>query len=132
MAGCRFHGLAACVYVLFSCSQLALGQNISGPEAQNPSHGAAPVSPQPASTTLVARAVTADVTVTDDMLKNAARDEDNWLLHGRTYDNQRFSPLKQINRSNIKHLVPVSIIQTGVANSFEATPLVVHGVMYVS
>ena len=82
--------------------------------------------------TFLARAVTANVTVTDDMLKNAGRDENNWLMNGRTYDNQRYSPLKQINPSNIRRLVPVSIIQTGIANSFEATPLVVGGVIYVS
>ena len=61
-----------------------------------------------------------------------AADADNWLLHGRTYDNQRFSPLTQINSGNVHRLVPVAIIQTGIANSFEATPIVVNGIMYVS
>jgi alcohol dehydrogenase (cytochrome c) len=32
----------------------------------------------------------ADVTVTDPMMLNAATDENEWLLHGRTYDNQRY------------------------------------------
>ena len=135
MAGPQFHGVAALACVLFFCHQSAVGQDRSArlpPEEQSSSHGGAPVTLPPSSTTLVAKTVTADVVVTDDMLKNAARDENNWLLHGRTYDNQRYSPLKQINPSNIKRLVPVSIIQTGVANSFEATPLVVNGVMYVS
>jgi len=104
-------------------------------QAPPESHGA----PVPAATqaaevagAVVARPITADVTIDDSRLLNAARDQDNWLLHGRTYDNQRFSPLTQIDRSNVTRLVPVSIIQTGIANSFEATPLVVNGVMYIS
>jgi alcohol dehydrogenase (cytochrome c) len=76
--------------------------------------------------------VTANVTVTDAMLKNTAADKDNWLLFGRTYENQRFSPLTQINVKTVKKLVPVSIIQTGISNSFEASPIVVNGVMYIS
>src|ERR1700761_1035154 len=131
MAGYRFHGFAA--VVLLACTGLALGQNLpAAAPAEAPSHGAAPTTTQAVDTTLVAKAITANVTVTDGMLKNAGRDQDNWLLHGRTYDNQRYSPLKQINPSNIKRLAPVSIIQTGMANSFEATPLVVGGVMYIS
>ena len=82
--------------------------------------------------TVVTTPITADVTVTDSQLLNADKDMDNWLLHGRTYDNQRFSPLTQINKTNVRHLLPVSIIQTGIANSFEATPLVVNGILYIS
>ncbi len=126
----RLYGFAASVFVLLGCCGLALGQNT--PARQDASHGAAPVAPPPVEQTFLARVVTANVTVTDDMLKNAARDQNDWLMNGRTYDNQRYSPLKQINPSNIRRLVPVSIIQTGIANSFEATPLVVGGVMYVS
>ena len=35
---------------------------------------------------------------------NASDDVENWLLHGRTYNEQRFSPLEQITRRNIKRL----------------------------
>jgi PQQ-dependent dehydrogenase (methanol/ethanol family) len=66
----------------------------------------------------------------DRALANANADRDNWRLHGRTYDNQRFSPLTGINRDTVKKLELVHILHTGVANSFEATPLVVDGVMY--
>jgi len=118
---------------------LGLGCVMAGPlPAQAPaadSHGAAAPAPAPApepAGAVVVRPITADVTIDDARLLNAARDQDNWLLHGRTYDNQRFSPLTQIDRANVKRLVPVSIIQTGIANSFEATPLVVNGVMYIS
>src|ERR1700755_2037698 len=67
----------------------------------------------------------------DRILVRAASDRDNWRLHGRTYDNQRFSPLTGINRKTIDKLQLVHVLHTGVANSFEATPLVVDGVMYL-
>ena len=33
--------------------------------------------------------------VTADRLTRAEKDPDNWLTHGRTYDEQRYSPLTQ-------------------------------------
>ena len=55
-----------------------------------------------------------------------------WLMNGRTYDNRRFSPLDQITTANVKGLVPKWIYQTGKPATFQATPLVSDGVMYVS
>jgi glucose dehydrogenase len=55
-----------------------------------------------------------------------------WLMNGRTYDNLRFSPLDQINTANVKGLVPKWIYQTGKPATFQATPLISDGVMYVS
>src|SRR5205085_3942223 len=75
--------------------------------------------------------VTADIENSDRQRIEADADQDNWRLHGRTYDNQRFSPLTQINASNVKQLKPVALIQTGVANSMEATPIQINGVLYV-
>jgi PQQ-dependent dehydrogenase (methanol/ethanol family) len=121
--------LGACAGILAACC-LMVGPSLAQ-LSPPPDHGTAPVPAQP-SGPVVTKAITADVTVTDTMLLNAARDENNWLLHGRTYDNQRFSPLTQITPANVKNLAPVSIIQTGIANSFEATPLVVNGVLYIS
>jgi len=74
----------------------------------------------------------ANVNVTDPMMVNAASDESNWLLHGRTYDNQRYSPLQQITSDNVKSLSPVALVQTGMTASFETTPIVVNGVMYIT
>jgi glucose dehydrogenase len=69
----------------------------------------------------------------DDPRMLAADDErGNWLLHGRTYANHRYSPLAQVNRDNVKRLVPRWIYQTGTAATFQATPLVIDGVMYLS
>jgi len=74
----------------------------------------------------------ADVSITDAMLAGAATDTGNWLMGGRTYANDRYSPLTQITSDNVASLVPVAVAQTGITASFEATPVVVNGVMYVS
>ena len=100
-------------------------------KAQPPGHDTA-ATPAAGPAVVQLKPVTANVTVTDRQLLGADADQDNWLLHGRTYDNQRYSPLTQIDAGNVKRLLPVAIIQTGVANSFEATPIVVNGVLYVS
>lgn len=74
----------------------------------------------------------ANVNISDSMMLSAASDESNWLLHGRTYDNQRYSPLKQITADNIKSLNLVALVQTGMTASFETTPIVANGVMYIT
>lgn len=63
---------------------------------------------------------------------NANADIDNWVLHGRTYDNQRYSPLTQINKQNVGRLRLFANIHTGIENSTENTPIVVDGTMFVS
>lgn len=70
--------------------------------------------------------------VDDVRLRDAAQDTGNWLSYGRDYGQQRFSPLTQINRETIGRLVPKWIYQTGTTASFQATPIVVDGVLYLS
>jgi PQQ-dependent dehydrogenase (methanol/ethanol family) len=74
----------------------------------------------------------ANVSVSDSMMLTAASDEKNWLLTGRPYDNQRYSPLKQITAENVGSLTLVALVQTGMTASFETTPIVVNGVMYIT
>src|SRR3984893_5871532 len=74
----------------------------------------------------------ANVNVTDAMMRNAASDANDWVLHGRTYDNQRFSPLQQITADNVTSLSLAALVQTGMTASFETTPIVVNGVMYLT
>jgi len=74
----------------------------------------------------------ADVTISDAMMSGAATDTSNWLLHGRTYDNERYSPLTKIDVTNVKSLMPTALVQTGMTASFETTPVVVNGVMYLT
>ncbi len=74
----------------------------------------------------------ANVNVTDAMLAGAGGDNANWLLPGRTWDNQRYSPLTQVNDGNVGSLQLVGLAQTGLMASFETTPIVVNGVMYAT
>ena len=52
-------------------------------------------------------------------------------MYGRTYDDHRYSPLKQINKSNVKRLVPVWATSTMSETGELAQPVVYNGVMYV-
>jgi alcohol dehydrogenase (cytochrome c) len=72
-------------------------------------------------------------TVTSDMLLNAQASGD-WLMYGHNYSNNRYSPLNQINAANVRNLVPRMVFQTGVEKlgSFENTPIVVNGIMYIT
>ncbi len=74
----------------------------------------------------------ADVNVTDAMMAAADSDKANWLLGGRTYDNARYSPLNQIDSTNVGSMMLAGIAQTGMTASFETTPIVVNGVMYLT
>ncbi|MDO9150375.1 MAG: PQQ-binding-like beta-propeller repeat protein [Methylotenera sp.] len=56
----------------------------------------------------------------------------DWPVYGGDYTNQRLSPLTQINTSNVKNLSLAWEFKTGVSASFQATPIVKSGVMYVS
>ena len=46
-------------------------------------------------------------------LIEARSEPQNWLTYGGTYDAWRYSPLDQIDRKNVKDLVPAWIFQTG-------------------
>jgi quinohemoprotein ethanol dehydrogenase len=70
--------------------------------------------------------------IDDERLVEADRDTANWLMYGRTYDEQRFSPLRQINESNVHRLGLVWSRELGTTRGLEATPLVVDGVIYTT
>ena len=55
----------------------------------------------------------------------------NWMSYGRTYDEQRFSPLQQINAQNVNQLHLAWHYDLDAAHRVqESTPIVVDGVMY--
>jgi len=56
----------------------------------------------------------------------------DWPSFGRDYANKRFSENAQINRDNVKDLTAAWQYKSGVKAAFQATPIVVDGVMYVS
>jgi quinohemoprotein ethanol dehydrogenase len=70
--------------------------------------------------------------VDDKRLLAAGADGANWLSYGRTYDEQRFSPLTQINDTNVGKLGLQWSADLDTARGQEATPIVVDGVLYVS
>jgi alcohol dehydrogenase (cytochrome c) len=74
--------------------------------------------------------------VTYDRLLHADREPHNWLSYSGNYAGHRYSPLTQINRSNVKNLQmkwsyhPLYTKNGNSQNKMENTPLVVDGIMY--
>lgn len=63
-------------------------------------------------------------------LLNADSEPQNWLAYGRTYNEQRFSPLAQVNDQNVGRIGLAWYYDLDTHRGQEATPLVVDGVMY--
>ena len=61
----------------------------------------------------------------------AAPVQGDWTMSGRTPDQQRYSPLTQITRLNVKNLHAAWQFSTGVLRGHEGAPLVIGNVMYV-
>jgi alcohol dehydrogenase (cytochrome c) len=86
----------------------------------------------------IAPPVVADVTY--ERILDARSEPENWLTYYGAYNGQRYSPLDQINSENVKRLLPAWVFQAGSSGiiagastySFEATPIVVGGIMFVS
>ncbi len=78
--------------------------------------------------------------VTADRIQNARSEPHNWLTYYGAYDGQRYSTLDQISATNVRQLKPAWTFQAGVIGlvatpatyAFEAAPIVVDGVMFVS
>jgi len=83
---------------------------------------AAPASAQPPATPAAVRPVS------DATLRNPAASD--WLQWGRTYDAQNFSPLKAIDRGNVKTLAPAWRVSLPAGPSMP-TPIVHDGVMFL-
>ena len=75
-----------------------------------------------------------------ERILNARSEPQNWLTYYGAYNGQRYSPLDQINTENVKRLLPAWVFQAGTTGliagastySFEATPIVVDGIMFLS
>ena len=65
-------------------------------------------------------------------LTAADGDPGQWLSHGRTYGEQRFSPLDQISTETVGKLGLAWFADLDTRRGQEATPLVADGVLYVS
>ena len=72
---------------------------------------------------------TNSVTVNQQALINPGKE---WLNYGRTYKEQRYSPLAEINKNNVKELDLAWSFKFDTARGMEATPIMHNGVLYVS
>ena len=79
-----------------------------------------------------AHADDAPASVDSQRMISADRDAANWLSYGRTYSEQRFSPLSKINADTAKQLGLAWYADLDTNRGQQATPLVIDGVMYVS
>jgi len=69
--------------------------------------------------------------VDERRLRSAERNGE-WLAVGRTYDEQRFSPLAQVNTKTVGQLGLAWYADIDTERGQEATPIVVDGVLYVT
>jgi quinohemoprotein ethanol dehydrogenase len=70
--------------------------------------------------------------VDDAALRAADGDSANWITYGRTYSEQRFSPLKQIDEQSVGKLGLAWSYDLETLRGVEATPLVKDGVIYAT
>ena len=115
-------GVVPVLALLNGCSE-PTGQDA---EAVSPSSKVSPESPE--SRAAAIQRSTADI----DTARIVAAEPGNWLSTGRTYDEQRHSPLDQINRETVGELGLAWYWDTGTKRGLEATPIVVDGVMFTT
>lgn len=65
-------------------------------------------------------------------LTSADNEPGNWMSQGRTYSEQRFSPLDKVNAGNVGSLGLAWSFELSTNRGVETTPIVVDGVMYVT
>jgi quinohemoprotein ethanol dehydrogenase len=114
----------AVLWLALALSLIGCGARTRSGEAVAP-HGKAPASRADSIRASTAR-------VDGARIRAADAEPGNWLAHGRSYDEQRFSPLRQIDRSNVAKLGIAWSFDTEVGRGHEATPIVVDGVMFVT
>lgn len=69
---------------------------------------------------------------TGQAIIEADKHPENWLSYGRTYSEQRYSPLTQITPSNVGNLKLAWYLPFDTNRGQEGTPLIVDGVMYAT
>jgi len=82
--------------------------------------------------TLGAQAQQGAAAVDSQRLLNADAETGQWLGYGRTYSEQRFSPLDQINENNISELGLAFYVDLPTNQNVESTPLMIDGVLYLT
>lgn len=70
--------------------------------------------------------------VDDARLLAAELEAESWLLYGRGYAQQRFSPLAAVTRANVDQLRPAWSYRSGIDATYQTTPLVADGTLYAT
>jgi quinohemoprotein ethanol dehydrogenase len=65
-------------------------------------------------------------------LLGAEAEPQNWMSYGRTYSEQRYSPLKKVNEASVADLGLAWSFDFNTERGIEATSIVVDGVMYTT
>ena len=84
-----------------------------------------------ASVALGAAVAAPTVVSANDEVMALSQDANNWVMWGRTYDGQRYSPLNEINKDNVGNLQVAWTFSTGVLRGHEGGPLVIGDTMWV-
>ncbi len=122
----QYRAVTDFVLIANAYSPTAIVMNVDKGEAEKPAPAPEPQLPAPAN--LVGHTnVTAP---SDDEIANPS--DDDWPTYNRDYTGRRFSALKQIDTGNVKHLAPACIFQTGDSGTFQASPVVYRGRLYVT
>ena len=114
----RIAVLLALMPLLVACQQKA---------AEEPAQGAGD---QPAA--VAAAAAVAVAAVDSERLVAADSEPGNWMSYGRTYSEQRYSRLKQVNDTSVENLGLAWYFDLDTERGIEATSIVVDGVMYLT
>jgi alcohol dehydrogenase (cytochrome c) len=70
--------------------------------------------------------------VTFERIVNSNQEPQNWLTYHGSYMSTRHSPLNQITAINVRNLEQKWLYQGAVMGAWQATPLVVDGIMYLT
>jgi len=90
----------------------------------------APIAPACKQTRVASEMPAKPADVNESRIIHADREPGNWMTYGRTYGEQRFSPLHQIDDQNVSQLGLAWYYDLDTNRGQEATPIVVDGVMY--
>jgi PQQ-dependent dehydrogenase (methanol/ethanol family) len=81
---------------------------------------------------LISQTLALEFDVNTDQIIEANKNSNEWLTHGRTYSEQRYSSLNQINSDNIENLNIEWFYDLDSSRGHEATPLVIDGIMFTT
>ena len=67
-----------------------------------------------------------------ERIRDADKEPGNWLTYSRDYSGQRYSPLDQMNAGNVSKLHIAWMRQVDETDTFETSPIVVDGTLFVT